>query len=121
LRRSRPSAVTWCACWNCKSTLTGHRVRPLRDAECPYAARNPADDPANLLTIAHALYEGNPQPILANNEKLNDIVAELRQLIKEQQDDNFSETPIHGYVWLTIELARQLELLSHLICRALRK
>ncbi|MFR0519885.1 FUSC family protein, partial [Klebsiella michiganensis] len=36
-------------------------------------------------------------------------------------DDNFSETPIHGYVWLTIELARQLELLSHLICRALRK
>ncbi len=74
-----------------------------------------------LLTIAHALYEGNPQPILANNEKLNEIVAELRQLIKEQQDDNFSETPIHGYVWLTIELARQLELLSHLICRALRK
>lgn len=74
-----------------------------------------------LLTIAHALYEGNPQPILANNEKLNDIVAELRQLIKEQQDENFSETPIHGYVWLTIELARQLELLSHLICRALRK
>ena len=35
-----------------------------------------------LLTIAHALYEGNPQPILANNEKLNEIVAELRQLIK---------------------------------------
>ena len=62
-----------------------------------------------LLTIAHALYEGNPQPILANNEKLNEIVAELRQLIKEQQDDNFSETPIHGYVWLTIELARQLD------------
>ncbi|WP_368760875.1 hypothetical protein, partial [Klebsiella variicola] len=26
-----------------------------------------------------------------------------------------------GYVWLSIELARQLELLSHLICRALRK
>ncbi|MDP0896921.1 hypothetical protein, partial [Klebsiella pneumoniae] len=26
-----------------------------------------------------------------------------------------------GYVWLSIELARQLELLSHLICRALLK
>jgi hypothetical protein len=39
-----------------------------------------------LLTIAHALYEGNPQPIRANNEKLNEIVAELRQLMKEQQE-----------------------------------
>ena len=71
--------------------------------------------------VVKLLPQRNPQPILANNEKLNEIVAELRQLIKEQQDDNFSETPIHGYVWLTIELARQLELLSNLICRALRK
>lgn len=74
-----------------------------------------------LLTIAHALYEGNPQPILANNEKLNEIVAELRGLMKEYEGDNLAETPMHGYVWLSMELARQLELLSHLICRALRK
>lgn len=74
-----------------------------------------------LLTIAHALYEGNPQPILANTEKLNEIVAELRELINEHQSQNVAETPIHGYVWLSMELARQLELLSHLICRALRK
>jgi len=74
-----------------------------------------------LLTIAHALYEGNPQPILANTEKLNDIVAELRQLINDRNSENVAETPIHGYVWLSMELARQLELLSHLICRALRK
>lgn len=74
-----------------------------------------------LLTIAHALYEGNPQPILANSEKLNEITAELRQLINDHQGDNVAETPIHGYVWLSMEMARQLELLSHLICRALRK
>jgi len=74
-----------------------------------------------LLTIAHALYEGNPQPILANTERLNDIVAELRQLIQQDRSKNVAETPIHGYVWLSMELARQLELLSHLICRALRK
>ena len=74
-----------------------------------------------LLTIAHALYEGNPQPIRANTEKLNEIVAELRELMKEHQGDSLAETPIHGYVWLSIELARQLELLSNLICRALRK
>ncbi len=74
-----------------------------------------------LLTIAHALYEGNPQPILANNEKLNDIVTELRQLVNDYKGENLAETPMHGYVWLSMELARQLELLSHLICRALRK
>lgn len=38
-----------------------------------------------LLTISHALYEGNPQPVLANTEKLNDTVTELRQLIEEHQ------------------------------------
>lgn len=74
-----------------------------------------------LLTITHALYEGNPQPVLANTEKLNDTVVELRQLIAEHKGDNVAETPIHGYVWLNMEMARQLELLSHLICRALRK
>ncbi|HHG9159520.1 FUSC family protein [Enterobacter hormaechei subsp. xiangfangensis] len=74
-----------------------------------------------LLTIAHALYEGNPQPIRANSERLNEIVTELKQLMNERQGDNVAETPIHGYVWLSMELARQLELLSQLICRALRK
>ncbi|ECM8655539.1 hypothetical protein YG90_20535 [Salmonella enterica subsp. enterica serovar Enteritidis] len=74
-----------------------------------------------LLTIAHALFEGNPQPVLANTGKLNDIAAELRQLMNEQRGDAVAETPIHGYVWLSMETARQLELLSHLICRALRK
>ncbi|MBF4211420.1 FUSC family protein, partial [Pseudomonas donghuensis] len=74
-----------------------------------------------LLTIAHGLYEGNPQPIRADSERLNEIVAELKQLMNERQGDNVAETPIHGYVWLIMELARQLELLSQLICRALRK
>lgn len=74
-----------------------------------------------LLTIAHALYEGNPQPIRANSERLNEIAAELRQLIDSREGDSLVETPIHGYVWLSSELARQLELLSQLICRALRK
>ena len=74
-----------------------------------------------LLAIVHALYEGNPQPVKVNTEKLNEIVVELRQLMREYQGENLAETPIHGYVWLSMELARQLELLSLLICRALRK
>lgn len=74
-----------------------------------------------LNAIALALHEGNPSPIAANTEKLNEIVSELRQLMQEGQGSALQETPIHGYVWLSLELARQLEMLSQLICRALRK
>lgn len=74
-----------------------------------------------LLTLVHALYEGNPQPVQANSEKLNEIVAELRQLVNHHKDGSLAETPMHGYVWVSMEMARQLELLSRLICRALRK
>jgi uncharacterized membrane protein YccC len=95
--------------------------RSFCDAQRPHLRETQQMTQQTLLTIAHALYEGNPQPIRANNEKLNEIVAELRELMKEHQGDSLAETPIHGYVWLSIELARQLELLSHLICRALRK
>ncbi|XTZ39853.1 FUSC family protein [Salmonella enterica] len=73
-----------------------------------------------LLTIAHALYEGNPQPILLNNEKIAEIMAELRQMSGEHQGNDLAQMHMHSYVWLSMELARQLELLSQLICRALR-
>ncbi|SQO44894.1 inner membrane protein YeeA [Escherichia coli] len=74
-----------------------------------------------LLSLVHALYEGNPQPVFANMEKLNDAVEELRQLLNNHHDLKVVETPIYGYVWLNMETAHQLELLSNLICRALRK
>ncbi len=74
-----------------------------------------------LGAIALALQEGNPSPIAANTEKLGEIVSELRELMQERQGSAPQETPIYGYVWLSLELARQLELLSQLICRALRK
>lgn len=74
-----------------------------------------------LLTLAHALYEGNPKTIQANTEKLNEIMTELRQQMREHEGDALVETSIHSYVWLSMELARQLELLSRLISRALRK
>ncbi|EJF9446540.1 hypothetical protein KY582_004381, partial [Shigella flexneri] len=71
--------------------------------------------------MQQALYEGNPQPVFANTEKLNDAVEELRQLLDNHHDLKVVETPIYGYVWLNMETAHQLELLSNLICRALRK
>lgn len=74
-----------------------------------------------LLTIVHTLYDGQPQTVFANTEKLNETAAQLRQLIEHHHALDVAETPIHGYVWLSMETARQLELLSHLISRALRK
>ncbi|HKM97903.1 MAG TPA: FUSC family protein [Buttiauxella sp.] len=74
-----------------------------------------------LVAIAQALHDGNPSTISANNEKLTEIVSELREMMQLGQNGKLQETPIHGYVWLSMELARQLELLSQLICRALRK
>lgn len=74
-----------------------------------------------LEAISKALYEGNPSPAVANSEKLAEIVNELRQMMHNERDNALHETAIHGYVWLSLELARQLELLSQLICRALRK
>ncbi len=74
-----------------------------------------------LMAIAQALYEGNPSPVKASRERLNEIIMELRALMKQEQHGPLQETSIHGYVWLTLEQARQLELLSELICKALRK
>ncbi|PUY71077.1 hypothetical protein B8W46_22445, partial [Cronobacter sakazakii] len=74
-----------------------------------------------LAAIAQALREGNPSPVMANREKLAEIAQELRALMSEGQQGALVETPIHGYVWLSMELAQQLERLSQLICRALRK
>ncbi|MDA3133940.1 FUSC family protein [Atlantibacter subterranea] len=74
-----------------------------------------------LAALSKALYEGNPSPVAANNARLAEIVGELRQMMHQDEGSALHETSIHGYVWLSLELARQLELLSNLICRALRK
>lgn len=74
-----------------------------------------------LASLSQALYEGNPTPAIASSEKLSEIIGELNQLMQESNGNRLQETPIHGYVWLSLELARQLELLSQLVCRALRK
>ncbi|STP19198.1 inner membrane protein YeeA [Escherichia coli] len=46
---------------------------------------------------------------------MNDAVEELRQLLDNHHDLKVVETPIYGYVWLNMETAHQLELLSNLI------
>ncbi len=63
-----------------------------------------------LLSIAHALYEAEPSACAPIRKAGLEIVLELRQLPKEQGDDGRAEPRSMAVVWLSIELARQLEL-----------
>lgn len=74
-----------------------------------------------LRTLSLAIVEGNSEKIAALRAELAEIGRELRQPIAESASDELVETPIHGYVWLSMEMARQLERLSELISLALRK
>ena len=75
--------------------------------------------------LARGLETPRIETSLSASEQREQIEAHMRGVMEilglDMRDDSLAETPIHGYVWLSIELARQLELLSHLICRALRK
>lgn len=72
-----------------------------------------------LQVLAHALYEGNPSPAAANSERLNDITTELHELLLAHSGDEVVESAVHGYVWLSIQLAVKLERLSTVITEAL--
>ncbi|XBS68511.1 FUSC family protein [Acerihabitans sp. KWT182] len=74
-----------------------------------------------LLTLAEALRQGNPAPIVANSGELGIIAAELRQLMELASRREQVEAPIFGYVWLSLKLTAQLEQLATLLCLALRK
>ena len=74
-----------------------------------------------LRALSKVIVEGDTGKIAANSEELAEITRELRQLIAESDSDDLVETPIHGYVWLSLEMASQLERLTELIRLALRK
>ncbi|WP_380179104.1 FUSC family protein [Kalamiella sp. sgz302252] len=74
-----------------------------------------------LRALSKAIVEGSTEQITANSGELAEITRELRQLIKESNSDELVETPIHGYVWLSLEMAAQLERLSDLMRLVLRK
>jgi uncharacterized membrane protein YccC len=74
-----------------------------------------------LRKLSKAIVEGNTDKIAAYSGELADVSRELRQLIKEYDSDERVETAIHGYVWLSLEMAGQLERLSDLMRLVLRK
>ncbi|VDY64044.1 Inner membrane protein yeeA [Shimwellia blattae] len=74
-----------------------------------------------LAAIELALHDGNLNAIQHASVRQAEIVDELRRLMKETSAGKMHEAPVYGYVWLSLELAQQLELLSQLVSRALRK
>ncbi|MFS2224623.1 FUSC family protein [Pantoea sp. B65] len=74
-----------------------------------------------LQALSAALLSGEMDKVAANSAELAEISVELRQIIAESNSDAWIETQIHGYVWLSLELTRQLERLSDLIRLAMRK
>ncbi len=71
--------------------------------------------------LAAILIHGNSEKMAANSHELTEIVSELHQLIGDSNRAQGVETAIHGYVWLSLELAKQQERLTDLIRLALRK
>lgn len=74
-----------------------------------------------LLTLADALHQGNPAPIVASSGQLALIGDELEALMEQASKRSEVEAPIFGYVWLSLKLTQQLEQLAWLLCQALRK
>ncbi|WP_207302032.1 FUSC family protein [[Erwinia] mediterraneensis] len=74
-----------------------------------------------LRALSAMLVSGKSDKLAANSHELAEISRELRQLIQEGGSERLEETPIYGYVWLSLELAKQLERQTDLIRLALRK
>ncbi|CAK9885347.1 MAG: Inner membrane protein YeeA [Candidatus Erwinia impunctatus] len=73
-----------------------------------------------LRALSAAVIEGSTEKIAKNSDELAEISHELRQLLHDVDSDESIETPAYGYVWLSIEMTRQLERLSDLIRLVLR-
>lgn len=74
-----------------------------------------------LRALSALLVSGESDKLAANSHELAEISRELRQLIQDAGSERLEETPIYGYVWLSLELAKQLERQSDLVRLALRK
>ena len=74
-----------------------------------------------LAAIELALHDGNVKALQHASVRQAEIIGELRRLMQQTKEGEMHEAPIYGYVWLSLELARLLELLSQLVSRVLRK
>lgn len=73
-----------------------------------------------LNALALLLQKGETEQVIANSHALEEIVQELEALIASGSAQ-LETTAIYGYVWLSLEQARQLERITDLVRLALRK
>jgi len=73
-----------------------------------------------LNALALLLQKGETEQVIANSHALEEIVQELEALIASGSAQ-LETTAIYGYVWLSLEQARQLERMTDLVRLALRK
>ncbi len=66
-------------------------------------------------SLANIMRDGEPLHAQVVAGELSDISAELKTLMQEASAAQLSEAPIYGYVWLSMELAQQLEELGDLL------
>ncbi len=74
-----------------------------------------------LRALSTLAVRGETEQVIATSHELAEITRELKQLIADAGSERLEETPIYGYVWLSLELAKQLERMSDLLRMALRK
>ena len=68
-----------------------------------------------------SLRDGSPAREREVAAELSEIAAELKSLMLAVTQGQQVETPIYGYVWLSMELTKQLEELDDLINMTLRR
>ena len=73
-----------------------------------------------LNALATLIVEGETEQVIANSHQLEEITQELEQLVANH-GGRLETTAIYGYVWLSLEQARQLERMTDLVRLALRK
>ncbi|MDI6936145.1 FUSC family protein, partial [Serratia sp. Se-PFBMAAmG] len=73
-----------------------------------------------LKALATLMVKGETEGVIANSHELEEITQELEQLIANRSG-RLETTAIYGYVWLSLEQARQLERITDLVRLALRK
>ncbi|EHI5874233.1 FUSC family protein [Salmonella enterica] len=72
-----------------------------------------------LNALSGALLSGNIDDGLSNLPEMGSISVELKHLMENATAEENIEAPIYGYVWLNLELAKQLDELRELVIMAL--
>ena len=71
--------------------------------------------------LSNALLSGSIEDNLSDLPEMVAVSGELKALMENAKAAENIEAPIYGYVWLNIELAKQLDELKDLIGMVLRK